>query len=90
MLLVVYDIQNDKIRTRFAKCLKAYGRRVQYSVFEIKNSPRILNNLCTDIEVKFERLFKQGDSVLIYNIGDTNCVAKYGYPSNEDDDLIIL
>ena len=34
MVIVVYDIPDDKRRTRLAKFLEGYGRRVQYSVFE--------------------------------------------------------
>jgi CRISPR-associated protein Cas2 len=33
-LVVVYDISNDKRRTRVHKILKDYGTPVQYSVFE--------------------------------------------------------
>jgi CRISPR-associated protein Cas2 len=34
MVIVVYDIPNDKRRTKLSKFLEAYGRRVQFSVFE--------------------------------------------------------
>lgn len=34
MVIVVYDIPDDKRRTRLANFLEGYGRRVQYSVFE--------------------------------------------------------
>lgn len=34
MVVVVYDIPNDKKRTRLSDFLEGYGRRVQYSVFE--------------------------------------------------------
>jgi CRISPR-associated protein Cas2 len=34
LVLVVYDIPNDKRRTKLATFLEGYGRRVQYSVFE--------------------------------------------------------
>ena len=42
MLIVAYDIHNDKLRTKFWKLLKKFWRRLQYSVFEVKNSERIL------------------------------------------------
>lgn len=90
MFLVLYDIQSTKLRTKFAKFLKQYGRRVQYSVFEIINSPRILENIRIGIRTKFERSFGQGDSVLIYSIADNACISKYGYPVNEDTDLLIF
>ena len=89
MFLVVYDIANDKLRTRFAKFLKQFGRRVQYSVFEITNSPRILSNIRTEIETQYEGAFSQSDSVLIFNIPDQSCIARFGYPVNEESDLII-
>ena len=89
MLLVVYDIQSDKTRTKFAKFLKQFGRRVQYSVFEITNSPRILSNIETEIETHFGKYFTQGDSVLIYNVPDGACIGRYGFPVNEETDLVI-
>ena len=34
LVLVVYDIPDDKRRTKLSNFLEGYGRRVQYSVFE--------------------------------------------------------
>jgi CRISPR-associated protein Cas2 len=34
MVVVVYDIPDNKRRTQLANFLEGYGRRVQYSVFE--------------------------------------------------------
>lgn len=34
LVLVVYDVPDDKRRNRLATFLEGYGRRVQYSVFE--------------------------------------------------------
>jgi CRISPR-associated protein Cas2 len=33
-VVISYDIEDDRLRTRLAKVLEAHGRRVQYSVFE--------------------------------------------------------
>lgn len=38
MYVISYDISNDKIRTKIAKELENYGRRVQFSVFECRIS----------------------------------------------------
>ena len=89
MFLIMYDIENDKIRSRFSKFLSKYGIRLQYSVFKIENSKRILENIKINIEEKYEPLFKQSDSVLIYEIPDKSCVAKFGYPVNEETDLVL-
>jgi len=35
--LVCFDIVDDRARNRVVKCLKAYGERVQKSVFECAN-----------------------------------------------------
>jgi CRISPR-associated protein Cas2 len=90
MLLVSYDISNDKLRTRFAKFLKKYGYRLQYSVFEIKNSDRILENITTKIEKYFGEKFGQTDSVIIFILSETCKIIKFGYAKNSDDDLIIM
>ena len=89
MYLVVYDIQNDKLRTQFAKFLERYGIRMQYSVFSVVNSPRILANIKVEIANRFEKRFSQGDSVLVYQVPDDACVAKFGYPIDDDTDLVI-
>lgn len=36
-LLVCYDVPDDKRRTKLAKRLEQLGRRVQYSVFVLRN-----------------------------------------------------
>lgn len=41
MLLVAYDITNDRRRTKVAKALVRVGQRVQYSVFLVEHrSPK--------------------------------------------------
>lgn len=90
MLLVVYDISSDRLRTRFSKFLKKFGRRIQYSVFEIKNSPRIISNIETEIKMNYEKNFGQSDSVLVFNIPDKSNILRFGYPVNEETDLLIF
>lgn len=89
MFLIVYDIQDDRLRARFAKYLKRYGIRVQFSVFQIENSQRILENIQVEIKNTFEKEFGQADSVLIYQIPDQACVAKFGYPIDDETDFVL-
>ncbi|MFA6100548.1 MAG: CRISPR-associated endonuclease Cas2 [Victivallaceae bacterium] len=89
MLIVVYDIQSDRLRSKFAKFLKQFGRRIQYSVFEIQNSPRIIANIQTEIEAGYKKKFTQGDSVLVFDIPDNANIMRFGYPVNEETDLLI-
>jgi CRISPR-associated protein Cas2 len=57
MLLISYDISDDKVRTRFSKFLRKYGRRTQFSVYEIENSERVLYNIMLQIDAEFEKQF---------------------------------
>ena len=57
MLVITYDISNNKLRTQFSKLLEKYGYRLQYSVFEIKNSKRILGLIIEEIKHRFEKQF---------------------------------
>ena len=58
MIVISYDISNDKLRTRFSKYLSRFGHRIQYSVFEIDNSESFLSNIEIDIKNNFEKYGK--------------------------------
>lgn len=90
MIVVSYDIANDKLRTKFSKYLMKFGHRIQYSVYEIDNSPRILKNIMNDIENNYKRLFGQEDSVYIFNMSAGCDIIRYGYAKNEEKSLIII
>ena len=90
MILISYDISDDKKRNKFSKYIKRFGHRLQYSVYEIENSERILNNVITDIKNKFSKIFDQYDSVYIFKMSDSCKIEKFGYAKNEDSDLIII
>ena len=90
MVLISYDISNDKKRTKFSKYLSRFGHRLQYSVFEIENSNKILENIISDINNKFLKTFDQTDSVYVFNLSNSCKVEKYGYARNEDSDLLIV
>lgn len=89
MIIISYDIADDKKRTAFSKYLKRFGHRIQYSVFEIDNSRRILDNILKDIEGKFEKQFGEEDSIYIFDLSASCKIKKYGYAKNEDKDLLI-
>jgi len=92
MIIVSYDFENDIKRNKFSKFLRKYGRKVQYSVYEIKNSPRVLQNILSEIELKYKKDFTGSDSVLIFYIceGCEKKIKKYGYAQNEEKDIIIF
>ena len=92
MLIVTYDFSNDKTRTKFAKFLTKYGHRIQYSVFRIKNSPRVLGNITSEIEHKYKKMFSYGDSIFIFKFCEAcdKKVLKYGHASNEDVEILFM
>jgi CRISPR-associated protein Cas2 len=90
MIIISYDISDNKLRTRFSKFISKYGHRIQYSVYEIDNSERILDNIITNIQTIFERKFTQEDSVLIFHLSKTCEIIRLGYAKNEESDIIII
>ncbi len=90
MLLVSYDISDDKLRARFSRFLEKFGYRLQYSLFKIKNSERVLDNIKVKIDNYFGKHFKQRDSVMIIELNSTCKITKFGYAKNEDEELIII
>lgn len=51
MIIISYDIADDKIRSRFSKMLQKHGAiRLQFSVYELRNTKRIMDNLVVRIE----------------------------------------
>lgn len=90
MLIVSYDISNNKLRTRFAKFLSKYGNRMQYSVFTIRNSSRVLSNIVTHVNERFDKDFSQTDSVVIFDLSKQCKITRYGSAKNEESDLLII
>lgn len=90
MILLSYDIQDDKLRTKFSKFIKKYGYRVQYSVFEITNSERMLSNIEKEIKSNFEKKFSQSDSIIIIRTSKNCEITKYGYAKNDESDIIMV
>ncbi len=90
MILISYDISDDKIRTKFSKYLSKFGHRMQYSIFEIDNSDRILENIRLDIVNKFEKMFGERDSVIIFKLSNNCKITRFGYAKNEEKDYFII
>lgn len=88
MLIISYDIKDDKLRTKFAKTLTKYGAvRLQYSVYEVNNTDRVLNNLRIMVEDLFAKKFGGGDSVMIFDVNGVK-LSKYGNAIHRDQDIV--
>ena len=89
MIIVSYDITDDKMRTRFSKMLKSHGAiRLQYSVYEVVNTKRIVDNLVARIEV-FAKHFTAADSVILFDVLDDK-LTKYGNAIHRDQDIVFF
>lgn len=88
MLVISYDISDDKLRTNFSKMLTKHGaRRLQFSVYEVNNTDRVLNNLMVMIEEMFAKKFGGGDSVIIFDVSAVK-LKKYGNALHRDTDVV--
>ena len=92
MLIVSYDITNNKKRSRFSKFLKKFGSRLQYSVFELRNSQRVLQNIVSEVECKYRQKFELTDSVYIMQLceGCKKKVKRYGAAAHQDKEVVCL
>ena len=88
--IVSYDIVDDKRRTKLAKKLCHFGKRVQFSVFEGNLSNEQLKTMEQKI---LPYINKKEDSLRIYKLCQ-NCVdsiKSYGIKKGwEEDDVIVI
>lgn len=90
MIIVSYDIKDDKIRTRFSKMLRSQGAiRLQFSVYEVNNTQRIIDNIKINIIERFSKLFTGADSVLIFDAPNAK-VEKFGNAIHRDKEVVYL
>lgn len=90
MLVISYDIKDDKLRTRFSKMLGKHGAiRLQYSVYEVNYSNRLCENLILKIESEFSKKFGGDDSVIIFDVSGIK-LRKYGNAVHRDQDIVYL
>jgi len=90
MLIISYDISDNKLRHQFSKYLEKFGFRLQFSVFQIANSDRLLKIIGKEIETKFAKRFSQSDSVVIFKLSNTCTITQYGYAKNNETDFILV
>jgi CRISPR-associated protein Cas2 len=63
---------------------------MQYSLFEIKNSKRILNIIQSEITNTFSKKFTESDSVIIFQMSELCTITKYGYAKHQDEDFVFI
>lgn len=90
MIIISYDISDNKKRSKFNKYIRKFGHKLQFSVYEIENSDRILNNIIADLNNKFIKTFDETDSVYIFKLSVSCKTLKFGYAKHEDEPLLIV
>ena len=81
-ILVTYDIENDRRRTKIHKLLEGYGSAVQYSVFECF----ISDDDYAEMRTRLQKLLDPKhpiDSVRYYVLC-RNCVERVNVAGNRD------
>ena len=87
MLVISYDISDDKLRAGFSKMLTKNGAvRLQYSVYELNNTKRVIDNLQAKVDA-FAKHFTADDSVVIFDVSNVN-LKKYGNAIHRDTDVV--
>ena len=87
IVLVIYDITDDRRRTRMVKCWERYGIRVQKSAFEAFLT-----------EKKYERMMEltsglidpATDSLRVYLLANHTSVRSWGIGDRHVEDVVIF
>ncbi len=88
-IIITYDIQDDKLRRHVSEFLLKHGVRIQFSVFEVVNSPRVINLLCEKIKRKFKPRFTEDDSIIIF-FTNMNEAITYGNAQHLNQEMIFI
>ncbi len=87
MIIVSYDISDNKMRANFSKMLIKHGAiRLQFSVYEVVNTNRIMDNLVAKIEA-YSKHFTFDDSVIIFDV-NSDKLTKYGNAIHRDQPIV--
>lgn len=87
-VLVIYDIVNNKRRTKFAKEMNGYGFRVQKSAFEALIDESLFVKLQRVIPTLID---EEEDSVRIYRMTGYGEVKLFGLNSKlEEEEVMII
>ena len=87
-ILIIYDIVDNKRRTKFAKLMEGYGKRVQKSAFEAMLSEKKYNQLIEQIPFYIDR--NGEDNVRVYRITGKGKVKSWGAEPIFEEEIILI
>lgn len=87
LTVIIYDISDNKQRTRMVKLLESFGIRIQKSAFEAWLDNKTYSRLCA----KLDRLVKEDDHVKLYRLSGVSETKTWGKtPDFGDEEIIII
>lgn len=86
LVLVIYDMIDNKRRLKMVKLLEGYGIRVQKSAFEALITERKYQEMVARIE----RIAEEEDNVRIYRLNSSNEVVVLGDSVDIADEEVIV
>ena len=87
IVLMIYDIVDNKRRNKMVKCLEAYGVRVQKSAFEALLNRRQYEKMLREISILIDEAV---DSLRVYVLDDIIDVYTWGIGERKETDCVIL
>ena len=87
IVLMIYDIVDNKRRNKMVKCLEAYGVRVQKSAFEALLNRRQYEKMLRESSILIDEAV---DSFRVYVLDDIIDVYTWGIGERKETDCVIL
>ena len=86
IVLIIYDIMDDKHRRNLVKILSSFGLRVQKSAFEARLNKRQYNKLLS----KLDKYYRDDDNIRIYRLQEYEEVKVYGTEDYSAEEVIVI
>lgn len=86
LILIIYDMPDNKRRTRFFKFLQRYGFSVQKSAFEARLTEKKYLRLLEEIQKRIS----SDDNVRIYKLKGYGEVTTFGKGTQVNEEIIII
>jgi len=87
IVLMIYDIVDNKMRNKMVKCLEQYGVRVQKSAFEALLDRKQYQRMLAESSALID---EETDSLRVYILDDIIDVYTWGIGERRESDCIIL
>lgn len=87
LVVVIYDIPDNKRRAHFSKFLEGFGVRVQKSAFECVLSGHLYEKLISEIP----RYLTEEDLIRVYKLSGNADIRAWGHiPLSQDSEVTII